>query len=232
MGGKQKIDVRNWNRPIHDEIDPSVKFFYRPHNISILLILILGLIYTAYSTSEDHILNLKLGAIASVFTLVIVGLLNFRDGPFIRPHPAIWRVVLSISVVYQLILTILLFQSKHNARHLLSYVDHTLGVPIPAKSYAESCDLSYESIMGQLDIFVLAHTFGWIAKAVVLRDYSLCWTLSVLFEVMEYSLSHQLPNFAECAWDHWILDVLITNWLGIFIGMKICQYFECKVNAS
>lgn len=45
---------------------------------------------------------------------------------------------------------------------------------------------------------------------------------------MEYSLQHQLPNFAECWWDHWILDVLLTNWLGIYIGMKICEYFQMK----
>ena len=53
-----------------------------------------------------------------------------------------------------------------------------------------------------MDVFVLAHTFGWIAKALILRDYWLLWILSVLFEIMEYSLQHQLPNFAECWWDH------------------------------
>lgn len=29
--------------------------------------------------------------------------------------------------------------------------------------------------------------------------------------------------------DHWILDVLTTNWLGIYLGMKLCDYFEMKV---
>lgn len=73
-----------------------------------------------------------------------------------------------------------------------------------------------------------AHTIGWIAKALVLRDYWLCWVISVLFEIMEYTLAHQMPNFGECWWDHWILDVAITNWAGIFIGMKICQFFAVK----
>jgi phosphatidylserine synthase 2 len=54
----------------------------------------------------------------------------------------------------------------------------------------------------QSDIFVVAHVLGWYAKAIVLRDYWFCWILSVLFEIMEYSLQHQLPNFAECWWDH------------------------------
>lgn len=26
--------------------------------------------------------------------------------------------------------------------------------------------------------------------------------ISVMFEFLEYSLEHQLPNFSECWWDH------------------------------
>lgn len=26
--------------------------------------------------------------------------------------------------------------------------------------------------------------------------------ISVMFEVIEYTLEHQLPNFSECWWDH------------------------------
>ena len=53
-----------------------------------------------------------------------------------------------------------------------------------------------------MDVFVVYHTAGWFAKALVLRDYWFCWILSIMFEVMEYSLQHQLNNFAECWWDH------------------------------
>jgi len=83
-------------------------------------------------------------------------------------------------------------------------------------------------LQGQLDIFVAAHIIGWYAKALILRDTWLCWIISVMFEVLEYSLQHQLPNFAECWWDHWILDVLLCNWLGIWAGMKTCQYLSMK----
>jgi len=79
-----------------------------------------------------------------------------------------------------------------------------------------------------IDIFCFAHALGWFGKAMVLRDYWFCWILSVAFELAEYSLQHQLPNFAECWWDHWLLDVLICNWFGTYIGMKTCQYFEVK----
>ncbi|RUP51184.1 phosphatidyl serine synthase-domain-containing protein [Jimgerdemannia flammicorona] len=61
-------------------------------------------------------------------------------------------------------------------------------------------------LQDQLDAFVLAHLLGWYGKAVVLRDYWFCWILSVMFEIMEYSLAHQLNNFAECWWDHVSLE--------------------------
>ena len=57
-------------------------------------------------------------------------------------------------------------------------------------------------VQDQIDEFVIAHALGWFGKAIIIRDYWLGWVLSVMFEVLEYSLQHQLPNFAECWWDH------------------------------
>lgn len=53
-----------------------------------------------------------------------------------------------------------------------------------------------------MDIFVVAHAVGWFGKALILRDYWFCWIISIAFELCEYSLEHQLNNFAECWWDH------------------------------
>lgn len=49
---------------------------------------------------------------------------------------------------------------------------------------------------------MIAHLLGWFGKAILLRDFYLCWFLSIMFEVLELSLQHLLPNFAECWWDH------------------------------
>lgn len=87
-------------------------------------------------------------------------------------------------------------------RQFLKYVDSTLGVSLPERSYADNCEISVENLWDQMDVFVVAHALGWFCKAIVLRDYWFCWILSVMFEFMEYSLAHQLPNFAECWWDH------------------------------
>ena len=39
-------------------------------------------------------------------------------------------------------------------------------------------------------------------QTLILRDWWLCMVISVMFEVLEYTLEHQLPNFSECWWDH------------------------------
>ncbi len=58
-------------------------------------------------------------------------------------------------------------------------------------------------------------------KALILRDYTLLWMLSIGFELMELTFQHMLPNFNECWWDSWILDVAVCNFIGIYTGMKV-----------
>ncbi|KAI9328322.1 phosphatidyl serine synthase-domain-containing protein [Zopfochytrium polystomum] len=229
-GRTTKKDLRaSWSYEFHDEIEPTLAFFYTPRTITMLVLMLSGILYAAlFVAGEDVVANTKMGLSAAVMVILLTGLLEFKDGPFIRPHPAFWRVVLAVGVTYEIFLVFVLFQDKHTMRGLLKFIDPNLGVPLPEKSYAEDCSITAETLWNQTDIFVLAHTLGWFAKYLVLRDYWFCWILSVLFEVMEYSLQHQLPNFAECWWDHWILDVLTTNWLGIYMGMKVCRYFEMK----
>ena len=209
------------------QTDPTIAFFYKPHNVSLLLLFITALAYQAlYGDQTDPKINSAMGISVSVWVILLTGLIQFRDGPFSRPHPAVWRVVLALGVAYQMFLCFMLYQTKNDARQLLKYFDASLGTALPEKNYAVDCAVTWRTIEGQMDVFVLAHTVGWIAKALVIRDYWLCWTLSILFELLEYSLEHQLPNFAECWWDHWILDVLLTNWLGIVIGMTICERLQ------
>ncbi|KAF0515241.1 Phosphatidylserine synthase 2 [Gigaspora margarita] len=203
----------------YTENDPTTEFFYRPRTLTVLTIMLVGLVYVAmFPEADDMKTNIKFGTWAGTFSFLLFAMLQFRDGPFIRPHPAIWRVVLGLGVLYQMFLVFILFQNKRDARYIISCIDPSLGVPLPERSYAENCELTYDNVKNQLDIFVIYHIVGWYAKAVVLRDYWFCWILSIMFEVMEYSLQHQLNNFAECWWDHWILDVLICNWAGLYLG--------------
>jgi len=210
--------------------DPALNFLYQPHTISLLLcLLFLGLYLALFEVdSEAFEVRVKWGLTALVIVFVLMGTVLLRNGPFSRPHPTFWRAVLAISITYELFLVFLFFLSVDDARQLFKHVNPSLGVPLPERSYAEHCEFTLENFIGGFDEFVLAHILGWWAKTLILRDVWLAWILSVMFEIMEYSLEHHLENFKECFWDHWILDVLICNWLGIFLGMKSLQFLETK----
>ena len=84
-----------------------------------------------------------------------------------------------------------------------------------------------------------------IIQALILRDEWILILQSFGFELLEYTLQYQLPRLEECWWDHvrhsyntmlsmpvlfqWILDFVICNGLGIFLGMKTCKYLSMKV---
>ncbi|SJL07899.1 related to Phosphatidylserine synthase 2 [Armillaria ostoyae] len=216
--------------PFQERHDTSVEFFYKPITLSALAV---GLALLAYVATTQDVLKegrdkRRVGVYASILSFLVFSMIQFRDGPFIRPHPAFWRMVLGVNLLYELALVFLLFQDLDSARGMMTLLDPALGVPLPEKSYAEDCALGWATIWNALDVFCVAHTLGWFGKAMILRDYWFCWILSIAFELAEYSLQHQLANFAECWWDHWVLDVLICNWVGTYLGMKVCQVLEVK----
>ncbi|KAJ7364878.1 phosphatidylserine synthase 2 [Mycena albidolilacea] len=222
--------------PFQEKHDTSVEFFYKPITLTALAALLILLAYLAMTQDvlEEGRDKRRVGAYAAVLFFLFFSMLQFRDGPFIRPHPAFWRAVLGVNLVYELALVFLLFQDLGSARAFLTLLDPALNVPLPEKSYADSCALTpfpqktFSTLYDALDVFCVAHALGWFGKAMILRDYWFCWILSIAFELAEYSLAHQLPNFEECWWDHWVLDVLVCNWGGTYLGMKVCQYFEVK----
>jgi phosphatidylserine synthase 2 len=216
--------------PFQEKHDTSVEFFYKPITLTALTfgLGVLAYIATTQDVLEEGRDKRRVGAYAAIGSFLMFSMVQFRDGPFIRPHPAFWRIALGINLLYELALVFLLFQDLGSARKMMTLIDSTLGVPLPETNYAENCDFTPTNVWNAVDIFCLAHFLGWLGKGMIFRDYWFCWILSIAFEFAEYSLQHQLPNFAECWWDHWILDVLICNWIGTYFGMKICQYFEVK----
>ena len=52
-----------------------------------------------------------------------------------------WRFAFAVSIVYELLLIFVLFQSPNDARGLLKYLDDNLGEPIPEKDYGGNCRL-------------------------------------------------------------------------------------------
>lgn len=83
---------------------------------------------------------------AVLVSFLYIGALMFKSGPFIRPHPLFWRLILSASVLYLLIIIFLLFQDINDARQLIGFIDSSLGKPLEEKSYAVDCSLTIENL--------------------------------------------------------------------------------------
>lgn len=219
--------------------DGTMSFFWRAHTISVLFGFSLVLLYVALfedPTDHDTEYNTKRGITAMVLAFLLFGVTQTPDGPFRRPHPAFWRLILCLSIVYELALIFVLFQTVDNARKLLTFFDESLGKSLPEKSYGGNCLIydpsvpedPFHNLKDKMDGFVPTHFLGWWLKTLILRDWWLCTVLSIMFEILEYTLEHQLPNFSECWWDHWIMDALVCNGLGIWLGMKTLRYLSMK----
>ena len=89
------------------------------------------------------------------------------------------------------------------------------------KEYGTNCwDITFDRIWSHFDWFAFGHYWGWGMKALLLRHYGICWSISIMWELTEMAFGHLLPNFYECWWDNMVLDVLLCNGLGIFTGMQ------------
>jgi phosphatidylserine synthase 2 len=205
-----------------------------PHNILTLLFISGILFYLGTTSTGDFFKDAKRGYLGAVAAFLVLGCAYLPDSMLRRPHPIIWRLVLSVSIVYLLNITFLLFQSPSNARSFLTFYDKSLGVPLPEKSYGDKCEvfintypyIKLDNIYDSLDVYLTAHLVGWFVKMLIVRDVYLCWFLSILFEIMELTFKHILPNFNECWWDHLFLDIFGCNALGIWLGHITCKYLE------
>ena len=59
---------------------------------------------------------------------------------------------------------------------------------------------------------------GWTFKIWIFRNSTMAWIMSIAFEIMEWTMEVWLPNFKECWWDHWLLDLFGCNLIGMLIG--------------
>ncbi|XP_054757076.2 phosphatidylserine synthase 1-like [Lytechinus pictus] len=209
--------------------DITLAFFYKPHTLTLLSVAVIGTFYFAFAgTSDGFEQNIWRGLCHAAFYFLIISVLAFPNGPFTRPHPAIWRVFFGITVMYLLVLIFFLFQSYQDVMKILQWIFPDLQeYNTPEKEYAVNCsDVTLERLWGHFDWYSLSHFGGWVIKALLMRSYVLCWIISVTWEITEFFFIHLLPNFAECWWDAIILDILVCNGLGIWVGMKLCRRLE------
>ncbi|CAD7961883.1 unnamed protein product [Amoebophrya sp. A25] len=175
--------------------------------------------------------------------ILTVAMVSFPDSPFTRPHPLVWRLVLGLCFIYWLTLVFVLFAEYQQVRAALAWLypneltpERWNPQPLPwvtlsfldSPDYASDCSLTWKNLGEKFDVFVVCHFLGWAAKGLIIRNFTLCWIMSVFWEITEQFFAFILPNFSECWWDSWIADVLICNGLGIWFGIEVCKYFEVK----
>uniref|UniRef100_A0A7N8WT38 Phosphatidylserine synthase n=1 Tax=Mastacembelus armatus TaxID=205130 RepID=A0A7N8WT38_9TELE len=213
--------------------DICIDFFYKPHTITLLTVTVLSLMYFAFTRDDEHSdNNLRVGLLVVVSFFLVISVLAFPNGPFTRPHPAIWRMVFGLSVLYFLFLVFLIFLNWEQVKTLMYWLDPNLRYATreaDIMEYAVNCTvITWERILSHFDIFAFGHFAGWAMKALLIRSYGLCWTISITWELTELFFMHLLPNFAECWWDQVILDILLCNGGGIWLGMNVCHFLEMR----
>ena len=104
-------------RPVDDI---SLEFFYKPHTISLLtisIVLVFGIAFTRNDSSIED--NIQAGLSCVVFFFLIISILAFPNGPFTRPHPAVWRLIFGLSVLYLMGLLYILFQNYRTVKSIM-----------------------------------------------------------------------------------------------------------------
>ncbi|XP_041665750.1 phosphatidylserine synthase 1 isoform X2 [Cheilinus undulatus] len=213
--------------------DICIDFFYKPHTISLLTVTVLSLMYFVFTRNDENSdNNLRVGLLVVLSFFLVISVLAFPNGPFTRPHPAVWRMVFGLSVMYFLFLVFLIFLNWDQVKLLMYWMDPNLRYATreaDIMEYAVNCSsITWERIMSHFDIFAFGHFAGWAMKALLIRSYGLCWTISITWELTELFFMHLLPNFAECWWDQVILDILLCNGGGIWLGMTACRFLEMR----
>jgi phosphatidylserine synthase 2 len=114
-------------------VDPWTAWMYKPRTISLLLFGTCLLIWASgaldpESSSIDSISSVRRGLWAMISVFLVYSWLQAPSTVLIRPHPAIWRLVHGVAVVYLVALTFLLFQSRDDARQYMKFLHPDLGV--------------------------------------------------------------------------------------------------------
>jgi phosphatidylserine synthase 2 len=244
---KRNVGVQSIVQP-KDYIPPKVaithnletveypKIFTIPHNVFALAVASSIIIYFSLNSSGDFQQDSRKAIWVIIFTFFGFGALFLPDSIFRRPHPIFWRLIQAASILYLFFVIFVLFQERDQARNFLKFFDSNLGKPLQEKLYAEKCELTQstfpyinlDNFLDSIDFYLTAHLLGWFFKTLIVRDVKLCWFLSIFFEFLEITFRHWLPNFWECWWDQLILDVLVCNGMGIWLGSITCQFFEMK----
>ena len=73
----------------------TCRWLFKPVTLSVLAVALIVLAYVAMSPTviQEGRDKSRIGIYAALAGFLLFSMVQFRDGPFIRPHPAFWRIV-------------------------------------------------------------------------------------------------------------------------------------------
>ena len=164
MGGRERTwtegsDASDHYRSINERPvdDISLEFFYRPHTISTMVCCVLGLTWVAFARDPELSWhgNIYTGLIGVLIFFLIISVLTLPNGPFIRPHPALWRCVLGLSILYLLLLQFLLHQDYSTIRGVITWLDPTMvNYTIDSEKVRVKCSKDFKLQLRESSIYV------------------------------------------------------------------------------
>lgn len=79
------------------------------------------------------------------------------------------------------------------------------------KEYGVNCwDITFERLWSHVDWFAFGHYWGWGMKALIIRHYGICWSVSIMWELTEVSLGLWIFYNVLWCYDH-ILHMTMAN---------------------
>ena len=122
-----------------------------PHTVTVLIGLISLFTYAALYAGGTGVggggaggaASVKSGLAAAACMALVFCAWHLRDTLFVRPHPALWRAVTGVGLLYCMATAFVLFQPVAAGRALMRHVDPSLPPgPPEQQSYGDKCDLT------------------------------------------------------------------------------------------
>lgn len=235
----QSVAIKEEDSPGADNnmFRSNIEFTEEPRQIVSLVLMVCVVGWAGYRRDDSNSdSNVRAAAAALCFLLMVHCFLQCRDTLLVRPHPGVWRLVHGLGLTYLFGITALLFNSRSDARRLMSIVftdmsDYPITAPETGDGAVQEidCSISPEAVYRQLtEVWFVAHVLGWWGKMCLFRDWHICWVLSIGFEVLELSMGWLVPQFKECWWDALIIDLLGANLIGMLLGLLTLRFLESK----
>ena len=127
-------------------------------------------------------------------------------------------------------LIFMLNQRPDYGRSLLEFLDNSINKPHEDTlgNYVKDCALTWKNFYEDFDHYYLVHWLDYFVITFLFRDPVICHFWQLWYEIIEISTEHRMPHFAECWWDHIIVDICLSNIPAIMCGMWCVDYFGLR----